>query len=311
MPFPDCFPVARYRLEFQTETAIAFPEYAGSTLRGAFGHALRRAVCITREPVCPPCALYRTCTYPAVFEPPAPLDYTRRILANAPGPFVVEPPAWGERQYQARETLSFHLVLIGAALKQLPLLVLAWQRALAKGVGKSDGTARLLRVCLADQDESLSVGSKGELKAHAQMLAIPQSWQSTETVSLTLQTPLRLQQNGQVVRLDTLTPHALLMSLVRRIAYLAEQCGQALDVDFAELNRRAAAIEGEKQLQWRDWTRFSNRQRQEMVLGGAIGRWTLRGELTPFMPFLYLGQWLHAGKNASFGLGKYVIETIT
>ena len=46
--------------------------------------------------------------------PIAPLDYTRRILSNAPGPFVVEPPAWGERHYQAGQTLSFHLVLIGA-----------------------------------------------------------------------------------------------------------------------------------------------------------------------------------------------------
>jgi hypothetical protein len=42
-----------------------------------------------------------------------------------------------------------------------------------------------------------------------------------------------------------------------------------------------------------------------MALGGVVGDWTLRGDLAPFLPFLHLGQWLHAGKNATFGLGKY------
>lgn len=31
------------------------PAYAGSAWRGAFGHALKRLVCVTREPACPPC----------------------------------------------------------------------------------------------------------------------------------------------------------------------------------------------------------------------------------------------------------------
>jgi CRISPR/Cas system endoribonuclease Cas6 (RAMP superfamily) len=30
--------------------------------------------------------------------------------------------------------------------------------------------------------------------------------------------------------------------------------------------------------------------------------------LAPLMPWLWLGQWLHAGKNATMGLGKYRLE---
>ena len=56
---------------------------------------------------------------------------------------------------------------------------------------------------------------------------------------------------------------------------------------------------------WKDWTRFSSRQKQEMTLGGVIREWSLRGDLVPFLPWLWLGQWLHVGKNATMGMGKY------
>ena len=44
-----------------------------------------------------------------------------------------------------------------------------------------------------------------------------------------------------------------------------------------------------------------------MTLGGLVGEWRLRGDLTPFMPWLWLGQWLHVGKNATMGLGKFAL----
>jgi hypothetical protein len=41
-PMPvHSFPLARYRFEWQAATPIRLPDYAGSMLRGAFGHALR------------------------------------------------------------------------------------------------------------------------------------------------------------------------------------------------------------------------------------------------------------------------------
>ena len=36
-----------------------------------------------------------------------------------------------------------------------------------------------------------------------------------------------------------------------------------------------------------------------------LGTAELRGNLAPFAGLLHLGQWLHVGKNASFGLGGY------
>ena len=44
-----------------------------------------------------------------------------------------------------------------------------------------------------------------------------------------------------------------------------------------------------------------------MTLGGVIVRWVLRGELTPLIPWLILGQCLHLGKNTTMGMGGYTL----
>ena len=46
-----------------------------------------------------------------------------------------------------------------------------------------------------------------------------------------------------------------------------------------------------------------------LALGGLLGRMQLQGELAPFAELLHWGQWLHVGKNTSFGLGGYRLAT--
>ncbi len=44
-----------------------------------------------------------------------------------------------------------------------------------------------------------------------------------------------------------------------------------------------------------------------MKLGGIIGTVTYTGQFTPFLPFILLGEFVHIGKNTTFGLGRYQI----
>jgi hypothetical protein len=311
MTLPTPYPVARYRFDCKVETPIRLPEYAGSTLRGAFGNALRRTACLTREKDCKPCPLYRGCPYPAVFAPPPPAEHGLQKFSEIPVPFIVEPPDWGERHYGTGETLSFHFVLVGHAHAQLPLIIHAWQRALEHGIGKGDGAARLARVCLIGESAEHTVfdAQEGRLQPHTPGMTPPGPDVEPGQIRLRFATPLRLQNNGRPLRPEALDSRTLLVALVRRIALISEfHTGQRLDLDFSALAEASAAIVSEKDLAWRDWTRYSSRQKQEMTLGGVVGGWTLSGKLRPFLPLLHLGQWLHIGKNASFGLGRYHVE---
>ena len=38
---------------------------------------------------------------------------------------------------------------------------------------------------------------------------------------------------------------------------------------------------------------------------GVVGEWQLEGDCAPLLPWLWLGQWLHVGKNATMGMGQY------
>lgn len=305
------YPVARYHFVFEVITPVRLPEYAGSMLRGAFGQALKRTACMTREKDCKTCPLYRSCPYAAIFESPAPDTHILQKFSQVPAPYVIEPPEWGARIYAAGERLRFSMVLVGRALEQLALVTYAWQRAFSRGVGH--GTARLTEVLYEKNEdgagtESIFDPALRELKAHENRLHgdVPAGGQG----KLVFLTPLRLQNNGHALPPKELTARPLLMSLVRRIALLSEfHMGQILQADFSRLAHLAGQIQYDHQLTWQDWTRYSSRQQKTMQLGGVTGTWVLKDIPAELMPYLYLGQWVHVGKNATFGLGRYLFSS--
>lgn len=302
------FPVSRIRLTARATDSIRLPDHAGSQLRGAFGAAYRQLACLTRQKTCADCPIRPTCPYHRVFETAAPpAGHRLQRFSQAPHPYVIEPPAWGARTLHAGDTFQFHMVLVGQARHLLPLIVAAWQRALLHGLGKAAGTAELIEVHDEAGEQLIYAGEGSRTQPLVADVQIPPAQASA---TLEILTPLRLQNNSRPLGPDTLTPRPLLTALVRRLALLAEFHTDApWTPDFATLAENAGEIVGEAQLHWRDWTRYSSRQRQEMSLGGVVGTWRLDNLAPSLWPALWLGQWLHAGKNTTFGLGRYRLES--
>jgi hypothetical protein len=327
-------PVARYRFTFRMEEELRLPEFAGSLLRGQFGASLRRIACMTGAPVCPGCPLYRTCPYPAIFETPAPEQHALQQFSQVPNPYVIEPPPLGSRRLvQAGETVSFHIVLIGRALSQLPLIAYAFQRAFEHGIGKLRAKGRIEDLALVRPDDAplVEAGLKpaptnavtpaptnaisiwdadnSRIRPHEETLAVPR-FPDTGPITLKITTPLRLQSQGHPVSPENLRPRTLFTAILRRASLLFELHAGMPPVG-SEASRLAAAAErltDERSLQWKDWTRFSSHQSQAMTLGGVIGEWRLSGDLRELLPWFWLGQWLHVGKETTMGMGKYLLN---
>lgn len=311
-------PIARYRLTARWRNPAHLPDYAGSLLRGQFGATLRHLACMTRQPSCDGCPLQITCPYTRIFEALPPPTHALQNFSAIPNAYVIEPPPLGSTHYATGQELVFHVVLAGAAREQLALVIFAWQRALAQGLTRQRVPADLVQVDWIDsaqQAQPIWTANEPVLQDHPALLAVPPVPSSLKALELQIHSPMRLQQQGKPLRPPQLNARTLLTSLARRLALVLEfHAGQTqwgtLVPQVAVLSEQ---VHDERELRWHDWTRFSSRQQQEMTLGGVLGRWTLSapGEtLAELWPWLWLGQWLHVGKNATMGMGGYTLEAL-
>ena len=325
MIFQHPLPLARYRVTAQAQQPLPLPHYAGSLLRGPLGAALRSMACMTRLPACPGCPLLATCPYSRIFEapPPAKGQHQLQDFSNIPNPYVIEPPTPGARVLAAGETLQFHLVLVGHAVGQLPLLLFALQRALAQGLTRQRIPLSLQQVDWLDtqgqsQSQSQPIWNQVWSQAaptvanHPSTLQVPTPPAPCNSIALHIHTPMRLQQQSIPLGLGQLSPRALVAAVVRRAALLMEfHAGQnGWGQAARHITQQSETLQDTQHLRWFDWTRYSSRQQQEMTLGGVVGQWTLHGPsdtLTTLWPWLWLGQWLHVGKNATMGMGGYTL----
>lgn len=311
-PMLPNLPLARYRLRFQAIDPVKLPDYAGSAWRGALGHALKRLVCVTKEPVCADCLLYRSCAYPYVFEtPPHPAVGKLRKYTAAPHPFVLLPTRGGV--IEAGLSLELYLTLFGHGNRYLPYLIHALAQAGQHGFGTRRGRMELRGVEQAEVDSERWRGifMPGQrLNPHpASISTLPPC---PARILLTLETPLRIKATEHHLTPQSFRFAPLFSNLLRRVSLLsAFHTDTPLETDFAALVRAAHAVEVEcAALRWHDWTRYSSRQDTLLQMGGLLGHVTLRGDLAPFWPYLWLGQWCHAGKGTSLGLGKYRMDQL-
>ena len=308
------FHAARYRFHVRVTLPIKLPDYAGSTLRGAFGHALLQVCGLSptdREKNTP---LFQQSVYVSVFAPQhSAQGISLNNLAQLPVPYVIEAPLVKAKTYLADEHFSFDVVLCGPAIAHLSTVILAWRRAFLRGVGAGDGTGELESVeCLGPNGMVTIVYTHHQPKivSHDTHITAPDFTRSHPDgcdVHLLLQTPLRLQQRGKIVTPGEMTAPILLRNLIRRVT-LQMQMQQADSWPLTrihQLNDFADNVTDDRRLIWQDWERYSSRQKQSMKLSGVTGYWLLRQVPAELLPFVYLGQWLHLGKETAFGLGKY------
>lgn len=225
-------------------------------------------------------------------------------------PYALERAFDNERHYPTGATLSFDKVLTGDTITQLPLIISSWRRAFAHGIGPGNGTADLIAVEHIDahqQPTRILDEHSPALRPHDTHIRIP-VYMQPENIHLHITTPMRLEQKGQRIGNRELTPGIFLRHLIRRVSLHISNQGQDAYTkeQIHSLNTMADQVqESGRQLHWRDWERHSSRQHQKMTLGGLMGHWTLQQVPAELLPFIYLGQWLHIGKETAFGLGRY------
>jgi hypothetical protein len=312
------FACTRYRLVVTAVTPLRLSAFAGATLRGGFGHVFKRTVCIWPPGDCPRCLLKNTCAYPYVFETaPPPGAEKLRTLDQIPRPYVIEPPDGGQRLYQPGECFDFRLVLVGRAIDYLPYFVFTFGELGRAGLGSGRGQFRVEEVYAESPHETQRIYSAadgvllegGRRITAADLAAVRTAPLPSRQIALRFLTPTRIRTDGAVR--SELTFADVVRALLRRLSSLCYfHCGCELQVDFKGLIEQACRVRTvASQLRWHEQERYSGRQGQRIAMGGVVGTVVFEapdGEAwAPFVPLLAAGEWVHVGKGAVMGLGKY------
>ncbi len=225
-------------------------------------------------------------------------------------PYVLVPPLDGLIEYPPALRFDVELLLVGEAVNRLAACCDALAQAGRLECGTVGGRFEIEAVepllPAADGSATAATGGEavpGQCVRAGQLMALP--WAPVERLTLKLLTPLRLHNASR----QAPTFHALMRSLARRSAALAAfdpSVGPEDEAETAALLKLAKPVEArDAALTWFDWERASPNKDQWMRLGGFVGSVDFAGELTPFVPSLRLGEWMHVGGKTSFGLGRY------
>ncbi|MBF0369878.1 MAG: CRISPR system precrRNA processing endoribonuclease RAMP protein Cas6 [Magnetococcales bacterium] len=306
-------PHQRLQLHFQAPEPIPLFGYKGSAFRGLFGRALRDLVCPDKSTPCSKCLLQQQCLYLTIYESPTqPHTETYRKGPNhTPHPFILTPPLSLEKELPPHETFSAELILMGSALKALPHLVLACAKMGQLGLGYHRVRFQLHQVTLlvGESSHTLYELQENRLQPVNKISDFPKPSCAPQPlpspVILEALTPLRFKSRGKYV--TTFSFESFFRSLLFRLDDLSRLYGHGpLPAEIPQLIQQAKQIQScHEGMRWVEYRRYSSRQKKYLILGGLFGTASFDGDLTPFTPWLRLGEILHTGKATGFGFGKY------
>ena len=323
----DDFSVLRLEFVLRSEEPLDLPDFLGSTLRGAFGHALKNSACQLPGALCQSCGIPRHCWYGWLFETVMPSrSGGMNGVQDAPRPFVLTPPLSEsentgiKRRLRCGDQVTFSLSLFGNAVNALPYVVYAIDEMARHGLGVDRGAFSLRELYFIDRaGERLSLDYNwvtrqynplkteifyvGDL-VRDRLLRMPDSG----NLKLRFQTRARIRVEDQLQRQLNFT--TLIRFLWNRITLMLDVHGAGITgvdrhsiLKWADNVKTVAASTFQHRV-----SRISNRQMKSIPSDGVLGEFLFEGaEVRDFRAMLAAGELLHIGSGASFGLGKYVI----
>lgn len=278
------YPLSYHRITVKACPPLDFPipEFIGSMLRGALGVALKRLKCINPTYECHDCFAQNQCTFFDFYEKPKRAHLFRLAFSLNPN------------------NIQYDLYLFEHACKELPYFLSATERLFHQvGLGRLKTRIPLNSILVNDQDAyDGHVFLRGEFEP---ALFIPEELSSPLKVHF--HTPLRMKFQQTLLREIPPLDH-FLRSILFRYS----------EIKGLPLNHPQTSLSGEilpsSQMNFTELTRFSNRQKQKMQMGGLLGELHLNACSPDVVELLHLGSLIGVGKQTSFGLGHYTLEAL-
>ena len=234
---------------------LELPMFYGSTLRGAFGNALKRITCAEpNRQSCHCCSLENECAYAYLFETTSPEGAERlKSYDDVPRPFVIVSSLEGKTHFHAGEEFDVEIRLFGKGIDFLPYIVLAFINLAETGLGVNrkpcvlKGVTAYHPVRRTEAQvftvETHSIRPVNEVLTVRDVLSYLPS--QAGIVGINFLTPLRLKADGDLI--SSVQFQHLIRSLLHRISFImAFHQGIKLELDYSGLGVRSRQIKRTK-----------------------------------------------------------------
>lgn len=254
-------------------------EFLGSTLRGAFGIALKQVCCFDFNVTCEKCSSQTTCLYYNFFSQSNTIhSYRFSKLLNT-------------------NNFNFTLYLFEEACYQLPYVLNALYVMLTQyGLGVKRETFTIQNI-LCNGIDIYNQKTFDISKVSIQHFEVQNYKQD---VRLYFMTPLRMKSANKLLMTKP-TLEQILTSIVNRF-------NELMGLPLVRLSFKPIYREEKSEVTFIDLTRYSNRQQTKMQLGGIIGHIDYVQLDEQSYRLLKLGEILGVGKQTVFGLGEIKVE---
>ena len=268
-------------IKFDIKTPIDAPEFIGSMIRGVLGGALKDVVCINPSFDCKECFAKDDCIYYKFYE-------EKNRFVNYRLDFNL---------YSKK--IEFGLYLFNDAVDKYPYILSAIFKAFSqKGIGYKRETTEDFEIYY---DNNI-IFKAGEFSNNIK--AEPKEFESSSfspIIKLKLITPLRLKRDGRFLKSDNLDIKDILISAISKKSFFEQTKKEHIE-QFPSVVM--------KDLAFKDFTRFSNRQKRKMKVGGVVGEMIINNLTPQTYNLLKYATITGVGKLNSFGLGKIEIEEL-
>jgi hypothetical protein len=218
-------------------------------------------------------------------------------------------------QLQAGELFSIKMSLVGSSYKKLPAIIESMENIGQQGFQRQRFKATLNSISIQYQ-----YGQEELLYANGLLLSLSREYSPTtprcpSLIRLQWSTPYRDKAIKGNQKPITLKISKLMMAIIRRISLLQNfYTSTPLATDFIQLKQLATTLESAclmQSLSFSQQSRYSAKHKKQLPTSGVLGYLDLSLEgLEDLWPYLFLGQFLNVGQNASMGFGRYKILVV-
>lgn len=292
------------KLEIQTANVAALCHrllFSGEE----FAEACKRETCGFPFRQCTQCPSCATCDWQFIFgQKLSPDPEALRRHQKPPLPFAFSFPM-PDTQDDGAGVLECGLVVVGRAISCLDVLLSGFDALLAPKQGEC-GT-RLLSTASRDYQGTLNPlahpanharsGNLAIMSADNILISCPRE---CSNIKVRLVSPLRLVFQGHQLNRFNFSNFA--RSTMRRVSSLAyHYCGYEFNCDFKSLAMQTQSVLCREDC-------FTTTIGKSWKTAGITGHGRFCGDFGELLPFLILGQYVHTGKNASFGMGAFELD---